>query len=67
MSPLSISVYISKTMDIIQVLIAYKLQITNRCQHYKGVSTVYTSKQVLCVKYQRTVLNGLIFDIAYGS
>ena len=23
-------------MDIIQVLIAYKLQITNSCQHYKG-------------------------------
>ena len=33
-SPLSISVYISKTMDIIQVLVAYKLH------NYKQVSTL---------------------------
>ena len=52
MSPLSISAYISKTMDIIQVL-ANSLQITNYKQvsTLQGVSTVYTSKQVLCVAH----------------
>ena len=35
------------------------------------VSTIYTTKQVLCVKYPSfdkvTVLNGLIFNIVHGS
>ena len=74
MSPLSISVYASKILDIIQVLIAYKLQLQKQVSTLQRGVYSYTSQQVSCVKHRFntffdrvTVLNRLIFDTVYES
>ena len=51
MSPLSISVYASKILDIIQVLIAYKLQLQKQVSALQGGVYSYTSQQVPRVKH----------------
>ena len=58
MSPLSIYLYtlvITLVQHIVQVL-----QITNRCQHYKEVPTVYISKQVHCASFGKVTGSFLI-------
>ena len=70
MSPLSIPVCASKILDIIQVLIAYKLQLQKQVSTLQGVSTAIQATGATCFNtfFDRvTVLNGLIFDTVYES
>ena len=51
MSLLSISMYASKILDIIQVLLTYKLQLQKQVSTLQGGVYSYTSQQVPRVKY----------------
>ena len=53
---------VSKTLDVIQELIAHKLHNYKQVSTLQEVPTVYISKQVLRVSILPSVLNGFTFS-----